>query len=114
MQKMVIKQTHDHFHHCGALIIRKWDDELEYYYICCPQCNEVLNQDDYLELMKEIFKIEHDVIKEKTLMLVNIKMPTSKNNGCSHPNSIFLYEDERAKMNVSRCNDCNQITREKR
>ena len=113
MQTMAIKQIHEHFHHCGALIIRKWDDELEYYYIYCPQCDERLNQDDYPELMKEIYKIEHDITREKTL-ITTVYVPLSKKNNCKHPNTTFLYEDDRAKMNVSRCNDCNQITREKR
>lgn len=105
MQTMVQKQTHNHFHHCGGLIIRKWDDELEYYYICCPQCNEVLNQDDYPELMRDIYKIEHNVIKETTLI-------TETLSKCAH-DFVFWYEDERAKMNIYRC-ECGQIVREKR
>ena len=99
------------FHGCGATVILKEDAFLEMNRPYCPVCKKFLDIQDYKHLSQKREKIIHTPVQP---IIVDYS-PTGikNNNGCTHPKKTFLQYNESHKINVFRCQSCNQIVRER-
>jgi len=108
---MTLTTQEQFFHSCGATVILREDSFLEIIRPYCPVCKKFLDIQDY----KHLAQIQEKIVHSPSQSIIIDYSPTGikNNNGCTHAKKTFLQYSEARKINVFRCQLCNQIVRER-